>query len=85
MQREVKFITCGMLVGNCAIFDSTKNYQRRGRSTTLLFFFQKESEYLSGNLGKFEVTGHRDMIYVKATQLPRLICYVLHFKKQYND
>ena len=46
---------------------------------------QKESEYLSGNHGKFEVAGDRDMFYVKAIQLPRLNCYVLHFKNRNND
>lgn len=46
---------------------------------------QKESEYLSGNHGKFEVAGDRDMFYVNAIKLPRLISYVLHFKNQNND
>lgn len=54
--HKVKFIACGIIAEKCicAVFGSTKNYQRRGRYTTLLRVLYKKKANIyqatTGNL-----------------------------------
>lgn len=85
--HKVKFIACGIIAEKCICAVSVNEELSKARQIYNIAqsVVQKGSEYLSGNHGKLEVAGDRDMFYVNAIKLPRLICYVLHFKNQNND